>query len=712
MTAMNRSQRRGATRPAWRGLVAALLTAAALAAPSPAAATPPAATTEGVGEAFAENPAPASLAAAVTEAPRPLALTEIRPGMTGYGLSVFEGSRIDTFGVRVLGTQTGARADGSIIMVELSGPPVESAAVAQGMSGSPVFLEGRFAGAVAFGWAGALRPIAGLTPAAEILALPAGDGHATMEELGGEATVPGPAPDLRDLVRWTDGTRALARALLGDAAESVAPAPAGAGMEPPGDWPDPATLWHRLTAGFAPAAGRQPAAGALTPLPVGWIHTPLTGSVGGHVEGRAAGTVVGPKAGIAAGSAVGAATGFPLEAGTSGATPRVATLQPGAACAVALITGDAQLGALGTATWIDGDRVLMMGHPFLQRGPVALPLAAAEVITVFPSRQMSFKIGSVGPVLGTVLHDQRAGLVGRLGDPPPLVPVSVTIAAAGEERAYSFAVAHDTALTPALVFWCFYNALLVRGDDRSRQTLRYEFVSEWQTAQGEPLDPIVLEGQVVGPGGAGGLAQEWMAPLQILLANRHRPLRLERVTARVSASRPVSAATITDLSAPTTLRPGQEVRVGVTLESFRAADRVEEFSIRVPEHLAPGRYRLAAASARELFALEAQRAAALFRDRSLAATLDLIRTPRSASTLVVILISPAGSPVVAGRELESLPGSVRRALRPTAGGSAENTLASLVLRRERDTELALSGHATIDLTVRPVKLPTPEEDRP
>ena len=70
--------------------------------------------------------------------------------------------------------------------------------------------------------------------------------------------------------------------------------------------------------------------------------------------------------------------------------------QPGSACAVPLITGDAQLGAIGTVTWVDGDRVLMMGHPFMQRGPVDWPLATAEILTVFPSRQMSFKMGSIG----------------------------------------------------------------------------------------------------------------------------------------------------------------------------------------------------------------------------------------------------------------------------------------------------------------------------
>ena len=98
-------------------------------------------------------------------------LDEITPGMTGYGLTVFAGSKIDTFGVTVVGVQPNVRADGSLLVIEVSGHGLEVSSIAQGMSGSPVYLDGRFAGALAFGWGGALKPFAGVTPAAEILAL-------------------------------------------------------------------------------------------------------------------------------------------------------------------------------------------------------------------------------------------------------------------------------------------------------------------------------------------------------------------------------------------------------------------------------------------------------------------------------------------------------------------------------------------------------------
>jgi hypothetical protein len=99
-------------------------------------------------------------------------LAEITRGMRGYGLTVFEGTRVDTFSVEVVGVQERMRADGSLIIIEVAGHDLQRSRIAQGMSGSPVFLDGRFAGALAFGWGGALRSLAGVTPAGEILSLP------------------------------------------------------------------------------------------------------------------------------------------------------------------------------------------------------------------------------------------------------------------------------------------------------------------------------------------------------------------------------------------------------------------------------------------------------------------------------------------------------------------------------------------------------------
>ena len=170
--------------------------------------------------------------------PLPIPASEITAGMTGYGLTVFAGSRIDTFSVRVLGVQPNARAQGALVLVEVGGHGLELSSIAQGMSGSPVFLDGRFAGALAFGWEGALAPIGGVTPADEMLAMP---------------SEPSTAPPPRHGSVWEPGTligeRAgtLAAALLAEAPPRVAHATAPAWRAPTAvaaltGWPDPLDL--------------------------------------------------------------------------------------------------------------------------------------------------------------------------------------------------------------------------------------------------------------------------------------------------------------------------------------------------------------------------------------------------------------------------------------------------------------------------------------
>jgi hypothetical protein len=519
-----------------------------------------------------------------------------------------------------------------------------------------------------------LRPIAGVVPAEEMLALPA-----TAAGAGDSFESASPTVDPRRLVSWDADTRALARCVLGSGGGTLPP-------ELPTGWPEPRSLWSWL-ASPAESAARDPA-DPLTPLPTGWICDPLIAGAGATrlhalaAEGTAA---------------------------TAAAAAR--TLAPGAACAVPLVLGDARLGAVGTVSWVDGDRVLMMGHPIFQRGPIDLPLATAEIVTVLPARDLSLKIGSIGPVVGSVLRDQRAGLVGRLGRTPPLVPVDVTVDLAGKTHAYAFTVATDPFLTPNLVFWCLYNALLAEGDDQSRQTLQYELVTEWTRPSGGSLAPVTLSGRVTGPGGAAGLATEWISPLQILMNNRYERLRLARVSARLATSHALRTAYITSLSAPASAVPGDRLAVGIDLQNYRGDEHTETIPLELPSFLPPGRYRLAVASAREFFALEVERAAELFQDYNLASTLELIEMPRSAATLVVALLAPGANPVVAGREFDRLPASIDRALRRPAGGVAA-TRAIYAARAERATDLVLSGHAIRELVVRPPTKTTPQEARP
>ena len=411
---------------------------------------------------------------------------------------------------------------------------------------------------------------------------------------------------------------------------------------------------------------------------------------------------------------VGGAARVPLNTGASvgGGTPDAGRLRPGSACAIPLITGDARLGAIGTVTWVDGDDVLMMGHPFMQRGPVAWPLATAEILTVFPSRQMSFKMGSIGDVVGTVHHDRRAGLAGRVGAAPGMVPVAVAVRSGDQELTYGFEVVDDSRLTATMVFWALYNSLLAQGDDASEQSLGYRIETLWEGGGDLGEEPLVLEGVTAGPGGAMRLASEWMAPLNILLNNPFSEVRLREVRARLEVSRPMAAATISGVTGARVLSAGSDQAVyQVEVTPRQGKPETLEISLALPASLEPGPYRLLVASAAELFAFESQRATGRFQVSSLEAIVDILRTERSASTLVVALLAPGGNLVLPGRELHDLPGSVSRLI--SAGNmQASRTLADYVARSHRPVPWALGGFAVRAVTVEAAVEPFKEERRP
>jgi hypothetical protein len=604
-------------------------------------------------------------------------LDEIKPGMTGYGLTVFEGARIDTFGVRVVGVQDNIRADGSLLLVEVSGHGLELSSIAQGMSGSPVFVEGRFAGALAFGWGGALKPLAGVTPAAEILALP------TDVPVTPAAESHGLSPDLLDLLAPGSTGRTLARDLYPETVSATQVIGGSdvyySSTETHQDWPTPRELIMTL---LEDLTGSGP--GSL-PGPGSWIVQPVgSGSQdsGNDTSAEAAGPV----------------------------------FRPGSACAVPLITGDAKLGVIGTVTWVDGDQVFMMGHPFMQRGQVDWPLATAKVLTVFPSRQMSFKVASVGRIVGTVHHDQRAGLSGRTGPSPDMVPVSIELNLPVDQghgkRSYEFAVVSDKRLTPTLVFWALYNSLLVEGDDASLQNLSYRIETVWEGPAELADQPLVLSGVVAGPGGAMALAAEWVAPLNILLNNPYHEVRLKEVRARLEQTRPMAAATIVGLTGPRVLRSaGEEVVFRVEIQPRFGGREFIEVPFTVPAHLEPGPLRVLAASAADLFAFEAERAPGRFQVAQLGNILEILRTGRSADTLALAIMSPGQSRVLQGQEMHSLPGSVSNLIE-TGNMQATRTLADYVLRRDLPTKWVLSGHAVRALHLNPAPEPITEERRP
>src|SRR5262249_839886 len=272
-------------------------------------------------------------------APSLMPIEEVKPGMVGTGRTVFEGTELKDFTVHILGVLKNVQAPKrNLILARLEGGPLAETGVIAGMSGSPVYIDGRLVGAVSYS-IGAFpkEPITGITPIGEMI-------DATAD--AGPRRAVGAMPRL-DLPVTPERLAAAVRALS---------ARAGALADRPAD----------VQAFGLPSASASQLGALLRP-----IATPLVMS---GMDGAASDLLS---------SMLGAAGSAPVPAGAAGAgaPPPAEPLRPGDPIGVSLLGGDSEMGATGTVTHVDGNRIYAFGHPFFSFGPTAFPMTRATVYT-------------------------------------------------------------------------------------------------------------------------------------------------------------------------------------------------------------------------------------------------------------------------------------------------------------------------------------------
>ena len=207
------------------------------------------------------------------------------------------------------------------------------------------------------------------------------------------------------------------------------------------------------------------------------------------------------------------------------AAAATAALAPGDAVGVSLVRGDLALGATGTVTHVDGNRVYAFGHPFFNLGPTEFPMTKAYVHALLPSLFTSAKLASIGDIVGTVQQDRATAIAGTLGRGPDLVPVKLTLAPErGAARTFNFAVAKDQMFTPLLTFASIVNTL---------QAYEREFGAATFSVRGQATvkghGPVALEDIFTGDTASIGAAAYVAGPLNILLRNDLAPVQISGV---------------------------------------------------------------------------------------------------------------------------------------------------------------------------------------
>jgi len=542
--------------------------------------------------------------------------SELKRGMKGYAWTVFEGSEPEAVPVEIIGLWKNAWGPKQDVILAKLGGKAQRTNVAGGMSGSPVYIDGKLVGAIALRLS-VFSPdaICGITPIELML------------EISGFDTSRPPDAKTPDKV--------MARSELAVPGELLAQA---------------------VAAGASANLPRQ------NPLLVP-IETPLTFS-GFHQSVLEEFGPLFRQLGLVAvqGGASGALGGPEPAAGWQNA------LRPGDAVSAVLVSGDMNISALGTVTANDGRRILAFGHPFFNLGPVDMPMSKADVLMVLSSSFQPNKVGNASEIVGALRQDRHSGVLGVLGEKAEMIPVNVTVRSfdggdsVRNEKKFRYNVFVHQKWTPNLMMITLFNSLSGINDFGEENTYRLSGTVKLDGGPSVSLATMQAPSEMPIP--APMLLAGWVGDkFNRLFLNSVKAPRLRQVDVSVDLLPQRRIATIESAWASASeVKAGDEVSVKVFLRPYRG-DRIErEFKMRIPAGTPQGEHRILLSDADVLNRMQSA-AGRMNRFIDLQQTVSLINQERSNNRLYVSLVQVSPTVYYDDKTMPNLPASVLNVMR-------------------------------------------------
>ena len=582
-------------------------------------------------------------------------LDQVRPGMKGYGMSVFQGSKPERFEVEVLGTLEGVpNPKQSIVIARLSGALVDRTGVFAGMSGSPVYIDGQLVGAVAYAFPFAKEPIAGITPIKYMIDI--------FEQGQKEEPQSSQHISFKTLIGQSAGT----------SFDSL-----------------PAFPSAQLGARGATGAALTPYVGQ-TIIP---IATPVTFSgIPQNVVDTFAGDLrkigIQPIAGVGGGSSVG-----PMVASNEN------TLAAGSSVSVQLVRGDFTIDAAGTVTYRDGGRIYAFGHPFLSSGTTSWPMAESSIVTVVPNLNNSFKLSAAGDLVGSINQDRATGVYGQLGDKPRMVPVRLTVhTSRNKTEAYTFEIVSDPFLTPLLARITMFSAIAATERQVGSQTLK---ISGTISINGQ--SDIKLDNSFTAPNGAALFAVNAVAqPLAVLFNSGFNALDLRGIDVDVTSADSRSSGSLNRLWIDKTeVRRGETVEMQAFARNDNGSEFVERIPLVIPADSPIGPLVIVVGDGASLNQADRSQPSADFAPRDLSQLVRAINKLKRNNRLYVRVMRAGIGAIVNNEEMPVLPPSMLATLGSsrTSGGYTPLSVATLAEHELPPSQFIISGQQTITINV-------------
>lgn len=576
--------------------------------------------------------------------------SDVREGMRGTARTVFSGSKSEEFGVEILGVVPnwiGPRQD--VIIGKLSGANAMRTFVFAGMSGSPVYVDGKLIGAISYSFPFAKEPICGITPYEQMTSI--------MEQAIAERS--------NDSAPRTFSFAELRQDIWRPALKTAVTSP--------------------LASGFTNSSKLMEIAGQ-TMVP---ISTPLyfSGISREVLDGIAPGLT---QAGM-----------MPIAAAAGGSKPEKLapitekTLLGGDSVMVFLARGDVQIGAAGTVTHRDNEKIYAFGHPFFGLGGANLPMTESHVITVIPNANNSFKLAVPDGTVGAMTQDRATAIYGKLGESAKMLPVRVKlINSRGKAGEINFESAFDELLTPLIVNAGVANALTAQ--ERSLGETTIEMRGEIRI-KGE--DSIKIDRRFGGQQALALASAAAAVPLAALLRANFPGLEITGIDLSVASKDGGRSGTIDRISVDKNeVRAGETVAIKVVERTDSGAFNPRTVNVKIPENTAPGPLTIKIGDGN---AVQENSAITQFTPRTAAELISTINRLKRSDRLYVVVSRATSGAIIGANELPNLPPSMLATMNSdrSAGGAKSAVLTTITELELPQSEFIVTGSQSITLSV-------------
>jgi hypothetical protein len=571
-------------------------------------------------------------------APPTLPFSDVRTGMKGVGRTVFHGETVESFDVEIVGLLPNIGPGQNLILGRCSGGPLGTTGILAGMSGSPVTIDGKLVGAIAYSWGFAKDAIAGITPIEEILSVGSRDESAPRRARPAAA------------VAWEDALRRLRSPSEVDT-----------------------FLLSRLRSLVTTPAGVS----AAVPLSVAGIDA----------------------AGLARIAPELASAGFlALQAGGGSSPAKAASpLEPGSAVGVQLVRGDVDMTATGTVTYVDGDALYAFGHPLYGLGDVDMPLTAARVETLLPSVEQSLKVAVPLDLAGAFRQDRASAIFGRLGATPSMVPVRLQVTdGSGLRRNYAFDLVDDPLLSPLLLYIAMNGVVGTVERTLGSATVR---LREGSVIKVDGADDVRLDNLFAGDGATSDASGLSAFLLYLVMNNEWSIPRISGINLMLDYDREPKTATVRRVTLDRyRVKAGSAVTARVLMAPYRGTEKTITRQIDIPEETAPGPLTLQFGDAASINRTEDINGP--IAPRNLGQLVTLVNRLRRNDRLYIVASRPDNGVFLGGARLPNLPPSITTILtQPRSYGNYTFVPQRGVLETDVAADGAVDGFVRVSVEV-------------